>query len=63
MVVPVHRLVGGVVDPAFLRIVDEVAARPVGAQADRVEGLAQFRLVFGVPAHTWGSGYILFFLC
>ena len=33
----------------LISVVDEVAARPVGAEADGVEGAAQLGLVLGVP--------------
>lgn len=39
----------GVGAAALLGVVDEVAARAVGAEADGVEGAAQLRLVLGVP--------------
>lgn len=38
--------------PALLRVVDEVAARPVGAEADGVESAAQLGLVLGVAGEA-----------
>ena len=37
---------------ALLGVVDEVAAGPVGAEADGVEGAAQLRLVLGVAGQA-----------
>lgn len=55
---PLH-LVGGVKRRRLLwgsaplvGIVDEMAARPVGAESDGVEGAAQLRFVFGMAAQA-----------
>lgn len=38
--------------PPLVRVVDEVAAPAVRAEADGVEGAAQLRLVLGVPSEA-----------
>lgn len=38
--------------PPLFCIVDEMAARAVGAEADGVEGAAQLRLILGVPSEA-----------
>jgi len=40
------------VDAGLFLVVDEVAARTVRAESDRVEGAAQFRLVLGMTHQT-----------
>lgn len=38
--------------PPLFCVVDEMAARAVGAEADGVEGAAQLRLILGVPSEA-----------